>query len=246
MTTRHTIGTPDSLARWVLRLRNAPESARVELSRDGMAGGEVIASWTLAEARSADWPKDALQAAADDADALGARTSYDLAAVDDTGRRIASRNVRVDPSGASGGFTESATLTGLVGQLMRHNEALVKQVVLSCERSSMAMTGAMTALAERTAQLEREAARYAQELRTERLEVETDGTLALEEERKTKREEELFGLLKMGLARQAAKEAREEAEKKQREKERREASLKLASANGSNGAAKAPEGKGEA
>lgn len=212
MTTRHVTGTPKSVSTWGSRLRGrVSDETLVELVRDGLAGTEVVTAWPVAALDHGEaWGEEVLDAAREDAEAQGARTTYVLRAR--TGERtIASRTIRADPSEA--GPIEGPDPTGLLAQMMRHNEALVRQVASMAERTTRAMGDAMLALSERNAMLERERTALLERER-ERIAAEGEATVEiLEAERKTQREERLFRYLDAHVAKSMADEAKAKAAK---------------------------------
>lgn len=215
---RGPVGTPRTVELWAGRAwRSVPDGvdAHCQLTAEVLGGAEVVATWPLESLAKTpgEWAVEVFEIASGDAESRGARTTYQLRVLSVIeGLPFASRNLRVDPalpsSGAAPGV-ENASMAGLVGQLMRHNEGLVKQMVVMAERSSKAMSDAMLALAERTAELERENMKLARKLREQDANEGEQAAIVMAEERKGKREEVLLDFFQKQAAKQHLKELAE-------------------------------------
>ena len=214
MTEKHRgpIGTPRTVELWgnrAWRAVPADVEAVCLLVCDGFGGPETVCTWPLEHLakNAAEWSKEVFEVATGDAESRGQRTGYMLRVVSavDPAHSFASRNIRVDPDGGQAGIHENTSLSGIVGMLMRHTEALTKQMVVMSERSTAAVSSAMLALAERTAQLERENARLIQERRENEQNEGEQAALVIDAEARKERQTKIMEFAEKAMVAQAMK-----------------------------------------
>lgn len=210
---RGPIGTPKSVEAWASKAwRSVPESvdAVCILVVEGFGGPETVCTWPLdmLSKNAAAWTNEVFEVAVGDAESRGQRTSYVIRVVNaaELSTTYASRNLRIDPEGSPLGVQENTSLAGIVGMLMRHTEGLTKQMVVMSERVTSAMGTSMLALAERTAELERENAKLARKLREQEANEGEQAAIMIDAERIAKREEKIFDFIEKAAAAKAMKE----------------------------------------
>lgn len=208
-------GSEQTVAALVKRTKNAPGDSSYVLRR----GDEVIGRWPLKLAQSTptDWAGEVMQAASDDADALGAMVTYSLVCEDASERALATLPLRMD----GGGATEQADSHGQLAQLMRHLEAQ--------SRLNMLLTDRIVQLAEKNAREQRELVKVAldrvttlEHERRDLLEQEREAMAAalaaehqdVEGEREAKVADKVVSLVTMAVAKAQAEKAAADAAKR--------------------------------
>lgn len=200
---RRTKGTATAIQRWVLR--QLPDaSAAIVLQTDGLTESHQVASWPGSERdRPEELGSAVLEAAQDDCDGRGSATSYRVSWMTDNGdTQVSSYPLRLTPNEDSLHAYEEASIDGLVKQLMRHNEVMMRQMVQAQQHVAEQVTGLLRVMGSRLDSLEAERATTLEmqaEAQRQALEVE-----ATEEdrERARSREERLFRYAEMWFMRQ--------------------------------------------
>jgi hypothetical protein len=122
------------LAAWLQRVPKS--AARLELHHESIAGPVSLAGYSRQDVADTPAPADeVLEVAQEHCDAMRARTKFTIVWLDDEGRTCASQPIRCTPdndngddefesklAGAGDAPKESATMDGIVAQLMRHVE----------------------------------------------------------------------------------------------------------------------------
>jgi hypothetical protein len=117
-----------------LRVRGKPRLHAVGLVYEGLSGLEEVEQWQLPEL--SDGAGESIFASAQcHAEDLGAVGRYSIRLLDDAGETLGSKLIRVVPTDAAGelpiGLTsvEDPSISGVMGQVLRHNEALIRMYV---------------------------------------------------------------------------------------------------------------------
>lgn len=128
------VSTASSVDAWFRRMRSKPRLRYVLLVYEGLSGIEEVEQWELPELE--DGAGDTIFAAAQcHAEDLGAVGRYTIRLLADDRDAVGSKLIRVVPTDAAGELPIGATsvedpsMHGVVGQVLRHNEALIRMYV---------------------------------------------------------------------------------------------------------------------
>lgn len=126
---RRTKGTPGGILKWALGHRVAVEASdrrEFRLCTEGLADVSVVASWPARHSLAAgeDWAREVAESAQDDCDIRSMASAYKLELYDPQEERaLAAYPMRLTPQETG---LESATAEGIVSQVLRHKEAMMR------------------------------------------------------------------------------------------------------------------------
>lgn len=128
------VSTAASVDAWYRRMKGKPRIHGVVLVYEGLSGVEEVEQWQLPELDEG--AGETIFAAAQcHAEDLGAVGRYVIRLVAEDGQAVGSKLIRVAPTDAAGelpiGTTsvEDPSVHGVVAQVLRHNEALIRMYV---------------------------------------------------------------------------------------------------------------------